>query len=193
MIKIPVAANTGNASGVSTFYVKLGDTNFPLFSMDVNSYLCSYINTSIEQDKIANRPFVHNIHIGKYCSIALDVDFCVGSNHNYRSLSTSGTPNDDFNFPNKGQILVQNDVWIGHGAPTWQAIMASAFCRRWILADSDTPASFASTLRPAKSPHVFGMWGLLAHSQSRGDDHAIFRRNVKHIERSICAPSHLGN
>ena len=91
--------------------------------MGVNSYVDSfgrYIRTSIEQDQGSRRPFhVHNIHIGNYTSIATGINLCVGSNHNYRAIGNSGVVNNPMNlypFVNKGQILIQNDVWIGCGA-----------------------------------------------------------------------------
>ena len=86
--------------------------------MGKNSYIDGYggyIRTSIE---VIKNPYVHNIHIGNYVSIATETSFCVGSNHNYRSLKLGADVAgiDEFKFPNKGQIIVQNDVWIGHGA-----------------------------------------------------------------------------
>lgn len=56
--------------------------------------------------------------IGSFCSIAQNVTFLMGGNHNYKSLST---------FPfehyfeekrcsiSKGDIIVEDDVWIGYG------------------------------------------------------------------------------
>jgi acetyltransferase-like isoleucine patch superfamily enzyme len=59
------------------------------------------------------------LYIGKYCSIAQNVKFFLGGNHNYKNLST---------FPfklkyggiiapgeSKGPISIADDVWIGYG------------------------------------------------------------------------------
>ncbi len=45
--------------------------------------------------------------------------FCVGSNHNYKAIAQGNVPgiriaSDDTLWPNKGQIIVGNDVWIGN-------------------------------------------------------------------------------
>lgn len=58
--------------------------------------------------------------IGNFCSIAKDVKFILGGNHNYKTIST---------FPfkykyqgisspglSKGPIIVKDDVWIGYGS-----------------------------------------------------------------------------
>ena len=60
--------------------------------------------------------------IGNYCSIAGEVVFLLGGNHNYKTISTfpfglkvygkgSGKGADT-----KGAIIVEDDVWIGHHA-----------------------------------------------------------------------------
>ena len=84
--------------------------------MGTNSYIDGYggyIRTSIEVLKAP--PHVHNILIGNYVSIATETSFCVGSNHNYTSLKNGLSAAGELRFQNKGQIIVQNDVWIGHG------------------------------------------------------------------------------
>ena len=60
------------------------------------------------------------LKIGHYCSIARDVVFLLAGEHNIKSISTfpfrakylDGMPESD----SKGPILVEDDVWIGHGA-----------------------------------------------------------------------------
>lgn len=121
MINIKVTLNTQNETTPTVCNLDInggGGVKFPIFIMGTNSYIDGYggyIRTSIE---VIKNPYVHNIHIGNYVSIATDTSFCVGSNHNYRSLKMGlDLPEDtSFIFLNKGQILVQNDVWIGHGA-----------------------------------------------------------------------------
>jgi virginiamycin A acetyltransferase len=60
-----------------------------------------------------------SVTVGKFCSIAEDVVFLAGGEHDYRALSTS--PVFDLWSPSgrtnsKGNIRVGNDVWIGHAA-----------------------------------------------------------------------------
>jgi virginiamycin A acetyltransferase len=64
--------------------------------------------------------------IGKFCMIASDVKFIMnGANHLTDALSTypfavfgKGWENamDGKNYPNKGNIIIGNDVWIGYNA-----------------------------------------------------------------------------
>ena len=97
-----------------------GGEIFPLLILGKKVYLDTdgvYVRTSIIGAGVI--PHVHNIHIGNYVSIATDVSFCVGSNHDVKALNLSFGATEDsteFNASDKGQILIQNDVWIGHGA-----------------------------------------------------------------------------
>lgn len=58
--------------------------------------------------------------IGNYCSIAAEVTFLLGGNHNYKNISTY--PFKVFHFgaskeaETKGPIIVKDDVWIGFGS-----------------------------------------------------------------------------
>ena len=61
-----------------------------------------------------------HLSIGNYCSIANDVVFLLGGNHNYQTLSTfpfgykvygTGLGN---GADTKGPIVVEDDVWIGY-------------------------------------------------------------------------------
>ncbi len=60
-----------------------------------------------------------NLLIGNYCSIANNVEFLLGGEHNYRNISTYPFKAKFFKQPesqNNGDIIVQDDVWIGYGA-----------------------------------------------------------------------------
>src|SRR5699024_8058186 len=67
--------------------------------------------------------YVHNLHIGKYCSLANDIKFVINLNHDYLKVNTGYLNTNiieylnkyDFKIKRKGQILIQNDVWIGKG------------------------------------------------------------------------------
>jgi acetyltransferase-like isoleucine patch superfamily enzyme len=66
--------------------------------------------------------------IGRYCSIALEVDIFLGYEHNTRWISTYPFPDawllghfpegaDVVGHPrSRGPVVIGNDVWIGHGA-----------------------------------------------------------------------------
>lgn len=58
--------------------------------------------------------------IGNYCSIAGNVKFILGGNHNYKSLSTYPFKvkigNEKAEANTKGPIIVKDDVWIGENA-----------------------------------------------------------------------------
>lgn len=75
------------------------------------------------------RPRVHvyegdtnRVVIGSFCSIARDCEFMVGGNHRSDWVTTwpmkevfGGAPTGDTLW-SRGDIIVGNDVWIGHGA-----------------------------------------------------------------------------
>lgn len=100
-----------------TFDVQ-GD-GFPLLSIDRDSYLTGVqIQSGINFDVRGGR---HCIAIGKCCSLAESITFMIDLNHNYSAVcqgelsclqGMAAIPK----FQRKGSIILQNDVWIGHGA-----------------------------------------------------------------------------
>lgn len=108
----------------NVFYKINDNINFSVATIGRDSYVCdSIINTGIDFT-INNGYAAHNLQIGKFVSVAIGVEFCMGINHNYLSLSTGVSDlfgNDRknekvFKYKQKGQILIQNDVWIGHNS-----------------------------------------------------------------------------
>lgn len=62
-----------------------------------------------------------NVKIGCYCSIAPAVTFLVGADHNLKTISTypfrvKCLHTAEYEAISKGNIIVQDDVWIGYGA-----------------------------------------------------------------------------
>lgn len=61
-----------------------------------------------------------NLIIGNYCSIAENVKFLLGVEHRLNCISTfpfrSKTLNEELEGISKGDIVVEDDVWIGYGA-----------------------------------------------------------------------------
>jgi len=69
-------------------------------------------------------PMVHRwddttrLRIGKFCSIADDVHILLGGEHYTYRITTYPLDVllDDQPTPSKGDVIIGNDVWIGHGA-----------------------------------------------------------------------------
>lgn len=92
--------------------------------------LSLFRNVSIEQITIGNKTYGslniigfrqkgESLHIGSYCSIAKDVVFLLGGEHNYRLLSTYPFQNKflgKVEAITKGPIIIADDVWIGFRA-----------------------------------------------------------------------------
>lgn len=91
---------------------------FPLLTIGEDSYIVgaeiqSGINFRVAQS-------CHAICIGKGCSLADGITFIVDLNHNYEAvaqgeLSFLSGVNIHDHTRRKGSIILQNDVWIGHG------------------------------------------------------------------------------
>ena len=105
-----------------------GKKNYPYLTLGACSYA---VNCLVEWEGAAH------VLIGRYCSLARDVSFLLGLNHNYRNVVTTFPFDVDFvmekicasanitapdYFPeenrtdNHHQIIIGNDVWIGLGA-----------------------------------------------------------------------------
>ncbi|MGL4991474.1 MAG: CatB-related O-acetyltransferase [Sarcina sp.] len=99
----------------TTKYIDLYNFKFPLLCIDKDSYI---VSSTIESGVDLSDDRVHNIHIGKFCSIAHNVAFIVDLNHDYNNLSSGYSElfgDKLYTAKRKGQILIQNDVWIGRG------------------------------------------------------------------------------
>lgn len=109
-------------------YWEAADQRFPIFSIGTGSYIedGGVLNTGL--DVTLSKGFgIHNLHIGNYVSIAINSQFCMGINHNWKNLAmghllslwddlVSGEAEEcQSSFHHKGQILIQNDVWLGNG------------------------------------------------------------------------------
>jgi len=96
-----------------------GLNGFPFLSIDRDSYLVEVeVQSGINFDVTASR---HCIAIGKCCSLADAITFIIDLNHDYKSVCQGelaclqGIAH-DVKTPRKGSIILQNDVWVGHGA-----------------------------------------------------------------------------
>ena len=74
------------------------------------------------------------LQIGNYCSIAGEVVFILGGEHNYHRLSTYPFSLKIYHVdagektPTKGKIIVEDDVWIGHGATILSGVTLGQGC-----------------------------------------------------------------
>lgn len=72
-----------------------------------------------------------SISIGRYSSLAHDIRFIIGRNHEYSFVTTSAMKEcfgEDIKFIgnrrfNHNQLIIGNDVWIGHGATLMSGII----------------------------------------------------------------------
>ena len=92
---------------------------FPVLSIDQNSYIVhADIQTGIDLHCAQG---CHCIAIGKSCSLADDITFMIDLNHDYKSVVQGdpafldGVEHID-KISRKGTVIIQNDVWVGHGA-----------------------------------------------------------------------------
>ena len=92
---------------------------FPFLSIDRDSYFVGVeVQSGINFDPTGGR---HCIAIGKGCSLAESITFMIDLNHDYASVCQGAVsflpPNlRHSRAPRKGSIILQNDVWVGHGA-----------------------------------------------------------------------------
>lgn len=91
---------------------------FPVLFIDMDSYIVdAKLETSLN---FCVTDGVHNLQIGKYSSLAEDILFLIDVDHDYKQLSTgtlSVFQGCDYKctMKRKGQVVIQNDCWIGNG------------------------------------------------------------------------------
>lgn len=96
---------------------------FPLLSIDCDSYIVGLdLQSGLNFDPEGGR---HCVAIGKGCSISESVTFIIDLTHDYRSVyqgalshlkDIAPVQKPPAKIPLKGSIIIQNDVWIAHGA-----------------------------------------------------------------------------
>lgn len=109
---------------------------FPIAFLGENSYIVSStVSTAFEyrvQTKYSlenndyNLRFSNNIQVGKYCGLAHGLNFILSMNHDYNKFFQNPVINTNIqdeisnkllilDIIQKGQIIIQNDVWVGFG------------------------------------------------------------------------------
>ena len=99
-----------------------GNNMFPLLVVGKGTYISgATLQTSVD---MIPEYGCHNFQLGNYCALAEDIRFMFNMNHNYRNvfqgefeeLQGAVPETTDTSVKSKGEIVVGNDVWIGHGA-----------------------------------------------------------------------------
>ena len=100
------------------------NTSFPIACIGRDSYVVDSTITNGLDYSIPYGKAIYNLQIGQFTSIAHGISFCMGVNHDYLRLCTGVSDlfetnknenNKNFSeYKHKGQILIQNDVWVGH-------------------------------------------------------------------------------
>lgn len=107
------------------YAIDFPEGRFTIMQIDKGSYISkAQIETSLN---FHVEDGCYNLQIGKYCAIAEDVLFMMDLMHDYKYISMGAIEEfrnmpriskdiDRYRVQRKGQILIENDVWIGHGA-----------------------------------------------------------------------------
>ena len=96
--------------------------SYSLLTIGKESYIISGIIENSDEAYPMTSKLIHNLQIGKYCSIAEEVFFLIGRDKNYKRVSTSEArilhkaENVQDLHRDKGSIIIENDVWIGRKA-----------------------------------------------------------------------------
>lgn len=100
-------------------------TQFPLLQVNRGTYFIGLqIQSGIDFDlSPPSEGFgSHSLQMGKYNSLAEGITVLIDSNHDYLGVAQGeldflpSRPNRPQNLHRKCSVLIQNDVWIGHGA-----------------------------------------------------------------------------
>lgn len=109
-----------------------GESNaFPFLSIDRDSYIVgAEIQSGLNFNFAAGR---HCIAIGKGCSLAESIIFMIDLNHHYNGVFQGAIEMlpetaHDWKLRRKGTILIQNDVWVGHGATIMNGVTLHNGC-----------------------------------------------------------------
>lgn len=89
---------------------------FPACFIGRNSYIVSAI---CESSLNFSQEYVYNMHVGNFSALAHDLKLVIDINHDYAAVCTGNLgviPTPPSTMRRKGQILIQNDVWVGRGA-----------------------------------------------------------------------------
>ena len=99
---------------------------FPVLIIDRDSYIigAKLQSSTTNNGGVFGVDGIFNLQIGKYCSLAESITFMINMNHDYlsvfqgsiREIVPLSEMGHNQKLRQKGQIIIQNDCWIGHGA-----------------------------------------------------------------------------
>ena len=122
-------------SDVTTRYFKFRDypvishlSPFPFCNIDKDSYVVNATIYSGLPYALHEGYACFNLQIGRFCSIADQVSFHLGNGHDYKKIAMGATKLLSDTPPangkkQKGCIIIQNDVWIGHGVTVMPGVI----------------------------------------------------------------------
>ncbi len=123
LLDINVPAWSVTQSTTYTARTNVPGGGFPILTIDKGSYI---VGAKIESGIDGHwEGGIYNLQVGKYSSLAEDILFMISINHDYLSVYQGDVPAirgdglNDLRFRKlrrKGQIIIENDCWIGHGA-----------------------------------------------------------------------------
>lgn len=100
--------------------------NYPeynILNIDRESYMIKSIIENSDEGYLPEGKLVHNLQVGRYCSLAEDIYFLIGRGKDYKHVSTSAAKVfhmsgevEKHKHREKGSIIIENDVWIGRRA-----------------------------------------------------------------------------
>lgn len=101
-------------------------SDFPIYDLlhiDKESYMCHSVIENSDEGWCVEGKLVHNLQVGRYCSLAEDVFFLMGRGKDYKHVSTSAAKvfhqlgeTEKHQHREKGSIIIENDVWVGRKA-----------------------------------------------------------------------------
>lgn len=110
-------------------------TGFPLLTLDEDSYIVGLsVQSGLNFNPVPGR---HCIAIGKSCAMAEGITFMIDLDHDYTSviqnpsaflLKSKAVASHPHRIRRKGTIILQNDVWVGHGATIMNGVTLHNGC-----------------------------------------------------------------
>lgn len=100
---------------------RINKNNFTIYNQVYGDMNKIHIGNYTYGDIYVSAPNTDNdLYIGNYCSIAGEVRFLLGADHDLDKISTypfkSNILKTDIDATSKGDIIIDDDVWIGQGA-----------------------------------------------------------------------------
>lgn len=95
---------------------------YSLLSVDKESYIVGATIENSDEGWLSTGRLVHNLQIGRYCSLADEIFFLIGRGKDYLRVSTSSAKVflldgiGEYKHHEKGSLIIENDVWVGYGA-----------------------------------------------------------------------------